>query len=68
MKWYVVENRSGSDCFRCLASSPAAAMRTAFHFNPSSDYVRVREAYDVEREECERLKKEDSVNQEKSRV
>lgn len=68
MKWYVCENRNGSSAFRCLASSSSAALRTAFHFDPSGDYVRVREAHESERVECERLKKEDSVNQEKSRV
>lgn len=48
MKWYVCESKSGADSFRCRASSPEAAMRAAKLMDPSSHYVRVREAYPSE--------------------
>lgn len=48
MKWYVCESRNGADSFRCRASSPEAAMRAAHYFDPSTNYVRVREAYPCE--------------------
>ena len=56
MKWYVCESRNGADSFRCRASSPEAAMRAAHYFDPSTNYVRVREAYAVEVIEAEKTR------------
>lgn len=43
MKWFIVENRSGSFSCRLRASSQDAALATARRFNPGVEFVVVRE-------------------------